>query len=58
MTSHAKWFREMHNLERPGHVEIGDDTSHPIVHIGKVPLSMQDGQMKYLGDVESCPKYN
>jgi hypothetical protein len=27
-------------------VETGDDTTHPITQIGKVPLSMQDGQTK------------
>jgi hypothetical protein len=32
-------------------VEIGDDTTHPIAQIGKVPLSMQDGQTNYLKDV-------
>lgn len=51
MTSHGEWFKEMQNLERPGYVETGDDIAHPIAHIGKVPLSMQHGQMKYLGDV-------
>jgi hypothetical protein len=32
-------------------VEIGDDITHPITQISKVPLSMQDGQTKYLKDV-------
>jgi len=32
-------------------VETGDDSVHPIAHVGKVPLSMQDGKMKYLVDV-------
>jgi len=36
-------------------VEIGDDTAHPITQIGKVPLSMQDGQTKYLKNVRHVP---
>jgi hypothetical protein len=28
----------------PGFVEIGDDTTHHVTQIGKVPLSTQDGQ--------------
>jgi hypothetical protein len=36
-------------------VEIGDDTTHPITQISKVPLSMQDGQTKYLKDVFYVP---
>ncbi len=31
-----------------GFVEISDDSTHPITQIGKVPLSMEDGQTKYL----------
>jgi hypothetical protein len=42
-------------LKTPGFVEIGDDTTHPITQIGKVPLSMQDGQTKYLKDVLHVP---
>ncbi len=36
-------------------MEIGDDTTHPITQIGKVPLSMQDAQTKYLKDVLHVP---
>jgi hypothetical protein len=36
-------------------VETGDDTTHPITQIGKVPLSMQDGRTKYLKDVFHVP---
>ncbi len=32
-------------------METDDDTTHPITQIRKVPLSMQDGQTKYLKDV-------
>ena len=43
MTSHGEWFRDTKDLKTPGFVETGDDTTHPITQIGKVPLSMQDG---------------
>jgi hypothetical protein len=43
MTSHGECFRDTKDLKTPGFVEIGDDTTHPITQIGKVPLSMQDG---------------
>jgi hypothetical protein len=51
MISHGKWFRDTKDLKTPGFVETGDDTTHPITQIGKVPLSMQDGQTKYLKHV-------
>ncbi len=44
MTSHEEWFKNTKDLKTPGFVEIGDDIAHPITQIGKVPLSMQDGQ--------------
>jgi hypothetical protein len=55
MTYHGEWFRDVKNLEKLGYVEMGDDTAHPIVHIGNVPLVMQDGKMKYLSDVLHVP---
>ncbi len=55
MTSHGKWFRDTKDLKTPSFVENGDDTTHPITQIGKVPLSMQDGQTKYLKDVLHVP---
>jgi hypothetical protein len=51
MTSHGEWFKGTRDLKTLGFVETGDDTTHPITQIGKVPLSMQDGQTKYLKDV-------
>jgi hypothetical protein len=36
-------------------METGDDTTHPITQIGKVPLSMQDRQTKYLKNVLYVP---
>ena len=56
MTSHGEWFKDMRNPEKPGYVETGDDTTHPIAHVGDVPLSMQDGKAKYLTDVLHVPK--
>jgi hypothetical protein len=51
MTSHGEWFKDTKDLKTPRFVENGDDTTYPITQIGKVPLSMQDGQTKYLKDV-------
>ncbi|MCO5577430.1 hypothetical protein L7F22_031262 [Adiantum nelumboides] len=51
MTSHGEWFKELQALQNFGYVETGDDTAHPIVHTGNVPLSLQDGNVKYLADV-------
>ena len=39
MTSHEEWFSYLEKLEQPGVVKTGDDTPHPIEHIGEVPLS-------------------
>ncbi len=55
MTSHGEWFRDAKDLKTPGFMETGDDTTHPITQIGKVPLSMEDGQTKYLKDVLHVP---
>ncbi len=43
MTNHGEQFRDTKDLKTPRFVEIGDDTTHRITQIGKVPLSMQDG---------------
>jgi len=55
MTSHEEWFKDTKELKTPGFVETRDDTTHLITQIGKVPLSMQDGQTKYLKDVLHVP---
>jgi hypothetical protein len=55
MINHGEWFRNTKDLKTPRFVETGDDTTHPITQIGKVPLSMQDGQTKYLKDVLHVP---
>ncbi len=51
MTSYGEWFRNTRDLKTPRFVEIGDYTTRPITQIGKVPLSMQVGQTRYLKDV-------
>jgi len=55
MTIHGEWFRNTKDLKTPGFKETSDDTTHPITQIGKVPLSMQDEQTKYLKDVLHVP---
>jgi len=55
MTNHGEWFRDTKDLKTPGFVKTSDDTTHPITQIGKVPLSMQYGQTKYLKDVLHAP---
>jgi len=55
MTSHGKWFRDAKDLKTLRFVEIGVDTTHPITKIGKVSLSMQYRQTKYLKDVLHVP---
>jgi len=51
ITSHGEWFRNIKDLKTLRFVKTNDDTTHPITQIGKVPLSMQDEQTKYLKDV-------
>jgi len=55
MTSHGEWFKDIKDLKTLGFVETGDDITHLITQIGKVPLSMQDGQTKYLKDLLHVP---
>jgi len=55
MTSHGEWFKDTKDLKTLGFVEIGDDTTHPITQIDNVPLSMQNGQTKYLKDILHVP---
>jgi len=45
----------MKQLDKPSFVETRDDTAHPKTQIGKVPLAMQDGKVKYLSDVLHVP---
>jgi hypothetical protein len=55
MTSHGEEFRDTKDLKTLGFVETCDDTTHPITQINKVPLSIQDGQTKYLKYVLHVP---
>jgi hypothetical protein len=55
MTSHGKWFKDVSDLKTSGFVETGDDITHPITQINKVPFSMQDGQTNYLKYVFYVP---
>ena len=55
MTHHKSWFHEMHEPQKAGYVETGDDSMHPIEHIGKVSLCMPDGQKKHMTDVLHVP---
>ena len=50
MTSHQEWFRELREPERPDYVETGDDTTHPIRHIGNVPFG-KEGKQTYIKNV-------
>ena len=42
-------------MQNLGYVETEDDIAHPIVYIGNVSLSLQDGYEKYLVDVLHVP---
>ena len=55
MTHHKNWFNELHVPKKSGYVKTGDDTLHPIEHVGKVPLSMHDGKMKHMADMLHVP---
>ena len=55
MTSHGEWFKELQVLKNPHFVEIRDDTAHPIAHTGNVPLTLEDGKVRYLADVLHVP---
>ena len=35
MTSHEEWFSYLEKLEKPGVVEIGNDTPQTIEHVGQ-----------------------
>ncbi|MCO5567591.1 hypothetical protein L7F22_021285 [Adiantum nelumboides] len=55
MTNHGEGFEELQALQNPDYVETVDDTAHPIAHTGNVPLSLQDGNVKYLPNVLHVP---
>ena len=45
----------MKEPSKRGYAEIGDDTMHPIEHVGDVPLTLEDGKEKYMFDVLHIP---
>ena len=54
MRSHEDWFRDLRKPERPGYVETGDDTIHPIQHVGNVPFD-EEGNHTYIKNVLHVP---
>ena len=54
MTFHEDWFQELWKPERPGYLKIGDDTIHPIQHVGNVPFG-KEGNQTYIKDVLHVP---
>ena len=58
MTSRGEWFRDMGKPDVSGYVQTGDDTAHPIAHVGDVPLNTKNGKSKYLADVLHVPREN
>ena len=54
MTSPEDWFQELWKPERPIYVETGDDTIHPIQHVGNVPFD-EEGNQTYIKNVLHVP---
>ena len=54
MTSHQEWFRDLRTPDRPGYIETGDDTPHPIRHIGDVPFG-KEGEQTCIKNVLHVP---
>ena len=50
MTSREDWFKQLQKAERPSYVETGDDTIHPIQHVGNVPFG-EEGNQTYIKNV-------
>ena len=48
MTSRGNWFKELDAMRTPGYVETGDDTVHPIEHMGRVPVTQVTQPTHYL----------
>ena len=42
MANHEEWFSHLEKPKQSGVVETSDDTSHPIKHIGDIPVSNVD----------------
>ena len=54
MMSHQEWFRDLRTPDRPDYIETGDDTPHPIRHIGDVP-SGKEGEKTCIKNVLHVP---
>ena len=54
MTSHQEWFHDLRMPDRPSYIEAGNDTPHPIVHIGNVPFG-KEGEQTYIKHVLHVP---
>ena len=55
MTGHKEWFERLEKIERPGYVEMGDNTKHPIEHIGWILIFVNEGEVKYMDNVFHVP---
>ena len=54
MMSHQEWFQDLRVPDRPGYVETGDDTTHPIWHVGNVPFG-KEGEQTCIKNVLHVP---
>ena len=54
MMSHQEWFRDLRTPDQPGYIETGDDTLHPIRHIGDVPFGKQGEQTQAGTRIPQC----
>ena len=54
MASHEDWFKDLQKPERPDYVKTGDDTIHPIQHVGNVPFG-EEGNQTYIKNVLHVP---
>ena len=54
MTPHQEWFQDLRVPDRPGYVETGDDTTHPIWHVGNVPFG-KEGEQTCIKNVLHVP---
>ncbi|BBM97607.1 hypothetical protein Mp_1g06970 [Marchantia polymorpha subsp. ruderalis] len=55
MTAHEEWFTNMEPIKQPGVVIAGDDTSHPITYMGKIPVQVQPDSVQTIKDVLCVP---
>ena len=51
---HQEWFRALSMPDRPNYIDLGDDTTHPIQHIGNIPFS-KDGKNNCIKNVLHVP---